>query len=366
EMYVGVFSDYVGLRIGNQRIAWGKGDVISPNDVLNPRDLRDPLLTDTELRHIPTFAVRADIQGGSNALQLVFQPFFVPDRYDVYGSNWAAIQPDSPLAYRGFFHLIDQLFDSTLHDQVQRVFAQTSLPTKPSAGARYTVTGHNVDASLYYHYGYDASPKVTLDPMFAGAIGSVDWTMATPTTLAPVLGLLDMGVAPYSVEFQRRHHIGVDGVTTIGSFALKIDAAYDTKHVYYQPDLVSFVSPAAQAVVSLEYQTGEIGKLLLLEGVYNRIMDTPPMIGLLGYNKDTEGVALLARWTFFDVIETEVRAVYEDSPHTTVFQPQLAYRARSGGLSIGAGALFIKGEGSSLGAYYGRNDSVYGLVKYAF
>jgi len=366
ELYVGAFSNGFGLRVGNQRIAWGKGDAVSPNDVLNPRDLRDPVLTDTELRRIPTFAIRSDIELGSSALQLVLQPFFVPDRYDLYGSNWAVIQPTSPEAYRGLFRLLTNLFDPSLHDRVQELFAQTSLPTKPSAGARYTFTGQNLDTSLYYHYGYDSTPRTTLDPTFAMAIGSVDWTTATPSTLKPVLDLLDAGVTPFTATFHRRHHIGIDGVTTIGPFALKLDAGYDTARVFYQPDLESFISPAATGVLSLEYQSGELGKLLLLEGIYNRVVDPLPATGLIGYKRDSEGVAVLARWTVFDVIEGELRAVIAVVPRTTIVQPQLAYRARSGGLMVAVGGLWVQGEALSLGDYFGRNDCVYGLLKYSF
>lgn len=366
EMYVGGIWDGFALRIGNQRIAWGKGDAISPNDVVNPRDLRDPLLTDTELRRIPTFLVRADIESGAHALQLLFQPFFIPDGYDISGSNWSIIQPTTPESIRGLFRLINGLFDPTLHDPAQKLFAQTTLPTNPSGGARYTYTGHNFDVSLYYHFGYNTTPTVTINPQFAGAIAMVDWRTATPTTLGPVLGLLDMGISPYSAAFTRRHHVGFDGVTTVGPIAVKIDAAYENKAVYYQPDIESFVTGQAQGVLSLEYQTGEIGKLLLLEGVYTHLMHTPPELGLIGYKRDTYGAAMTARWTFFDVIEAELRAVYELEPRTIVLQPQIAYRRRSNGFTVAAGALYLHGDPISLGDYYSRNNSTYVTIKYPF
>jgi hypothetical protein len=366
ELYVGVASETAGIRIGNQRIAWGKGDAISPNDVLNPADLRDPLLTDPELRRIPSFAARGDVESGSHALQLVLQPIFVPDRVEVFGSNWALIQPSSPEPYRGLFRVIAQLFDDSSYDQAQQLFARTELPTRPSAGGRYTFTGRNFDASLYYHFGYHRTPEVTLDPMFAGAIMSIDWRTATPSMLAPVLDLLDAGIAPFAATFRRRHHVGVDAVTTVGSIAFKLDAAFDTRRVFYQPDLLSFTAPAAQAVVSVEYQSGELGKLVLVEGIYNRIIDPLPAIGLIGYQRDTLGAAGVVRWTFFDRIEADVRAVFLVSPRTTIVQPQLAYRARSGAITVAVGASLIEGEAPSLGDYFDRNDRLYALVKYAF
>lgn|GEM_PF-1093432 len=364
ELYLGGIWDHFDLRVGNQRIAWGKGDAISPNDVVNPRDLRDPLLTDTELRRIPTFAVRADVESGSHALQIVVQPFFIPDGYEISGSNWSIIQPTTPEPIRGLFRLIDGLFDPSLHDPAQKLFAQTSLPDRPSGGARYTYTGHNFDASLYYHYGYTSTPEVKIDPRFAGAIAMVDWRTATPSTLAPVLGLLDMGIAPYSAAFDRRHHVGLDGVTTVGPIAIKLDAAYEDKAVFYQPDIESFVTGQTQGVLSLEYQTGEIGKLLLLEGVYTHLTHTPPE--LIGYKRDTYGAAMTARWTFGEVIEAELRAVFEVSPRTVVLIPQLAYRKHSNGFSVALGGLYLHGDASSLGDYYSRNNAAYLTIKWPF
>ncbi|HEY3802634.1 MAG TPA: DUF1302 family protein [Kofleriaceae bacterium] len=365
ELYVGAFWDHLDVRVGNQRIPWGKGDAISPNDILNPRDLRDPLLCDPELRRIPTFAIRVDASAGSSSLQLVVEPFFVPDRYDVYGSNWAVIQPSSPVAYRGFFGLLNGLFDPTLHDDVQQLFAQTSLPTLPSAGAHYTYTGHELDASVYYQYGYSSTPRVTVNPAFASALSQVDWTTATPSTLAPVLDLLDAGVKPFTATFVRRNHVGVDGVTTVGPFALKLDAAYETRGVFYQPDFTSFTSPFVQGVASVEYQSGELGKVVLLEAIYQHIFDPLPSIGLLGYEADTAALSLLARWTFFDRIEVELRALEGVDPRTTIVQPQLAYHTHSGSWTFAVGGLAMRGQAFSLGDYYSRNEYVYGLVKYA-
>jgi hypothetical protein len=121
-----------------------------------------------------------------------------------------------------------------------------------------------------------------------------------------------------------------------------------------------------QAVTTVEYQSGELGKLVLVELIYQHIIDPLPPIGLIGYKRDTVGVAAVARWTFFDVIEAEVRAVVAAMPRTAIVQPQLAYRARSGSVLLAIGALLLQGEAYSVGDYYGRNECVYGLVKYSW
>ncbi|MEO6598564.1 MAG: DUF1302 family protein, partial [Polyangiaceae bacterium] len=45
ELFLGFFSGPLDVRVGQQRIAWGNTDFMSPNDVMNARDLRDPFLS---------------------------------------------------------------------------------------------------------------------------------------------------------------------------------------------------------------------------------------------------------------------------------------------------------------------------------
>ena len=81
ELYVGFYGERVDLRVGQQRLAWGRAEFVSPNDVMNARDLRDPFVNETELNHLPTPMIRADVDAGWLALQLVVEPYFVPDTF---------------------------------------------------------------------------------------------------------------------------------------------------------------------------------------------------------------------------------------------------------------------------------------------
>ena len=111
ELFLGFYSTRFDLRIGQQRVAWGNTDFWSPNDVVNARDLRDPFLGEAEYRNLPTLLVRADLDLGFGTLQGLIGPAFVPDRFDVYGSNWAAVQPDAPVWARGLVNLAARSLD---------------------------------------------------------------------------------------------------------------------------------------------------------------------------------------------------------------------------------------------------------------
>ncbi len=367
ELYLGFFTKRFDLRVGQQRVAWGRGDFISPNDVLNAKDLRDPILAENEVLQMPTPMIRGDLDVGIGVLQLVVAPFFIPDRFDVYGTNWAAVQPDAPAAFRGFLNLSSRLVDPTLLDQFQPLLQQTSLPRydfrDTSAGLRFSWTWRKLDVSHYYHYGYDHMPLLTINPQFAQAVASLDYSKAGLADLAPVLGAIDAGQVPFTATYLRRHHVGIDAVTTAGPFALRLDAAYDSNRVFFRRDLTGVASDAFQAVVSAEYQTGDIGKTVLVEAMYLRVIqDTGP---LLLYEQNSYAIAALARWTFFKrtQLELELRGAVGVSPFTYMVRPQIGVKYRN--LAVRLGAVVLDGDDFSLGHYYRRNTSVYAIVKYA-
>src|SRR4029453_18242900 len=39
DTYVDLYGSWFDIRLGNQLITWGYADLLSPNDVINPRDL---------------------------------------------------------------------------------------------------------------------------------------------------------------------------------------------------------------------------------------------------------------------------------------------------------------------------------------
>jgi hypothetical protein len=349
ELYVGLFSKYVDFRIGQQRVAWGRADLQSPNDVLNARDLRDPILTETELRHVPTPLIRFDIDLGAVNVELVGTPVFVPDVYDVYGTNWAAIQQDAPAPVKQTLALLAASFDSTKQGGLNALLHETQLPganwTDPSGGAKVSAEIGGIDVGLYYHYGFDSTPVLSLTP--------------SPTSL-----LLTPAQA-FSATYVRRHHIGFDAAATAGPFAMRVDAAFETERVYYHAaDLTSQSSPSVMAVASIEYQTGDIDQVLLVEGIYNRvveIVDSP----LLGYDQDSFGVAATLRWPLWAGLSIDLRGLAGVEPVSLVLQPALRLKV-SDATSIKAGAVLLDGEVNSLGWYYRHNTSAFLQVKYSF
>ena len=78
EMYIDFLNitEWFDLRVGQQRIAWGKSLAFNPTDNLNPFNLENPLEFQERL---PTPAIKGSFYFGEHVtLTLVAQPFFVP------------------------------------------------------------------------------------------------------------------------------------------------------------------------------------------------------------------------------------------------------------------------------------------------
>lgn len=365
ELYVALYGKQVDFRLGAQRVAWGRADFVSPNDVLNARDTRDPFVSETETRTIPALLARADIDLTAATLELIYQPLFTPDRFDVYGSNWAVIQPDAPVWLRGVTNVIASSVDPTQQGAAQTLLQSTQLPSgdgsAPVVGAKLAWSAGGVDVDHYYQYGFDG-PRVAVDPALAGALGGVDWGHAGLTTLQPLLQAMDAGQHPLRVDYVRRHHIGLDATAPAGPFVVRLDAAYDTQRVFYRQDLTSTISPALQAVLSLEYQTGNVDNTLIVEETYLHAFDeTGP---LLIYDHDTLATALDARFKVRGPFSVELRAVLGERPVTAIVQPQVDFGVDPFVLSLGG--LWLGGESGSFGDYFHRNREIYFKAKWLF
>jgi hypothetical protein len=258
--------------------------------------------------------------------------------------------------------------DPSLGDAVQPLLGQTELPagdgTGASGGARFSWSAGGVDVDHYYYYGFDPAPRLEVDAGFAMMAGQIDFTRATLTDLAPVLQAIDAGMRPVRSTYVRRHHVGADVQRAVGPLLVRLDAAYDSEAVLAARNLTGVVSPTAQAVAGVEYQTGDVGKALVVEALYLRVLDPPPPGTLLFQRDDTMAVTALARWTFVEHLELEARAVIGVAPFGYVVRPQVGWRA--GPLAVHVGALLLDGDSASFGHYYRRNQSGYLNVRYAF
>ena len=383
EAYVAFSLGRLDLRIGQQRIAWGSSDAYAPNDVLNGRDVRNPFLFDSEMLILPTPAVRADVDLQVAILSLVVEPFVPSDRFDLYGTNWAIVQPDAPRAYRRLFGTLAQGLDRTevasLQDTLTGGQLSGSNPANASFGGSLKMHLGSVDLSYYFLSGFDRQPAVYVDPAFQKQIESLD---ATQLNGGVFEALLNQGRAstkalggPILISYRRRNHVGMDAQTTAGPFVIRADLAYDSSKTFFATDtLNSVLRPAVQEVLGLEYQTGSLNKLIGVEAWAMQVLDPQtryvpaldqgPASSLLWYKDQNFGAGGLVRWSFFENGIVEMRSNLNVEPFWYSIRPEIGYQSST--FTIRGGFFAIGGDDATFGGYYRRNNTAYITSRFSF
>jgi hypothetical protein len=383
EAYVAFSVGRLDLRIGQQRIAWGSSDAYAPNDVLNGRDVRNPFLFDSEMLVLPTPAVRADIDMQVAILSLVLEPFVPSDRFDLYGTNWAVVQPDAPKAYRRLFGTLSQGLDrtevSSLQDTLTGGQLSGSNPANASIGGSLKMHVGSVDLSYYVLSGFDRQPAVSVDPAFQRQIESLDATQLNGGVFDALLNQTRASTravgGPVLISYRRRNHVGMDAQTTVGPFVLRADIAYDSLKTFFTADtLNSVLRPTVQEVLGLEYQTGSLSKVIGVEvwamqvldpeTRYVPALDQGPSSSLLWYRDKNFGVAGLVRWSFFENGIIEVRSAVNGGPIWYSARPEIGYQSST--FTVRGGFLAIGGEEGAFGGYYRRNSTAYITSRFSF
>jgi hypothetical protein len=383
EAYVGFTVGRLDLRLGQQRIAWGSSDAYSPNDVLNGRDVRNPFLLDGEMLVLPTPAVRADVDLQVAILSIVLEPFVPSDRFDLYGTNWAVVQPDAPKSYRRLFGTLSQGLDrtevSSLQDTLTGGQLSGSNPANASIGGSLKMHLGSVDLSYYVLSGFDRQPAVFVDPAFQKQLESLDATQLNGGVFDAVrnqaLASTRALGGPILISYRRRNHVGMDAQTTAGPFVLRADVAYDSTKTFFAADtLNSVLRPAVQEVLGLEYQTGSFNKLIGVELWAMQLLDPEthyvpaleqgPSSSLLWYRDNNFGAAGLVRWSFFENGIIELRSSVNSAPVWYSARPEIGYQSST--FTIRGGFLGIGGEPGSFGGYYRRNSTAYITTRFSF
>ncbi len=104
ELYFDWYFDDYDLRIGKQKVIWGRATGGFVTDILSPVDLREFLTQDPEDLRIGFTAINLTRYYRSNFFQIVLSPLFEPDLLPEPDSRWFPIQMipgPIPVSYNG-------------------------------------------------------------------------------------------------------------------------------------------------------------------------------------------------------------------------------------------------------------------------
>jgi hypothetical protein len=199
------------LDLGKQFVRWGKADVLTPTDRFAPRDYLNVIGAD----FLAVRGVRGVLELGSQALDLVWVPFFTPSRLPLLDQRWAVAPPGIRLVARE---------------------DGEALPERAQIGARFGRTLAAYEYSVSFYDGFNHLPVFDQLPL-----------LAQSTTLV-VPG------APIPVELVRRfpklRMYGGDAAVPTRWFTAKGEVAYFTTS---STDIDEYVL----YVIQLERQSGE-------------------------------------------------------------------------------------------------------------
>jgi hypothetical protein len=384
-------------RIGVQKFAWGKLDGVPPSDVLNPRDLHDPLVRDVEESKIGIPAVLARyylppleaLRTSEVRAEAVWIPLAVPPRVALAAERWF---PSSVNVTRGVTlgpARVERLFGIERQVRVPITFRTLNQrpPAELDAGGwafRLGATSWGTDWDVAHYTGPETAPDARL---------LVDVELESPLD-APSLRV------PATVNLQQAHDLihmtSIDWSAALGGLTLRAEAAgfVDRPYLRITQDLFA---PAALAAIPRP-QRARILRRLLMEraarvplgelfvdrdtvewgvGADYLIRGFLPLVQLtqvvfvdggpeqLLADPETRVLASLRKRLWQDTLELEARGLYAIEPGAWLLYPRATYRLtdrvrlRFGYLAI-AGPLF-----TYLGQFH-RNDQFVLEARYTF
>lgn len=408
EAYFDVYLPSVDLRLGKQKVAWGKLDRFQPNDFLNPLSYSDPFLLDEAERKIGVPAVQASYYlpevawlPAESRVTTVWVPQYVPYRFptarcdvdhDVSRCSterWfppAATPPQTFTVPAGVIPLGNGMFNPPitvpLSFRVQNEPSPSWRFENNEIGLRYSGIVRDVDTALYYYHGFDNQPAFHLG---AAAVGVPDASkplgvdaLSGATTLTPQFRHIDAG--------------GADAAYAVDRFTFRGEAAYisgrpfthDLRFLITDPS--SLDQQLARAVFQLAHGAGSVpivlpqafvqrdavewgvggdylyeGYLLLLQVNQTDVRHSPG--NLLIKDVETRFLVNLRKSFLADTLQTQLIAGHALESDYTYVRPRLLYRVTDN-VDAEVGYIFIAGRAQSTIGQYRRNDE--GWVRLAY
>jgi hypothetical protein len=392
EAYADVHLRRADLRLGIQKVAWGKLDGVPPTDVVNPRDYHDPLVDDFEERKIGIPALlgtyylpdlpRLDLS--ELRATLVWVPLAVPPRLALRDERWfpaSTVPPSAVVVPRA---LASQLLGVPLPGPLVIPVSFGTLDHRPprrldagGIGLRLGGTWRESDWDLYHYTGPETGPDADLR-------SEVQLVSKAPLRLR-------------AVSFLRQAHdvihmTGADASTALGGFTVRAEAAYfdDRPYLRLSSDLVrEATAPAALAGVGRQVlQRGRarvpigdlfptldavewgVGADYLIHGFtplvqLNQIVILDRAPRLLIHDPDTRASATLRKKLLAERLELEVRGVYALERQAWYVFPRASYRVTDD-LRLRLGYLALGGPRASLLGQFRGNDEFVLQARYSF
>jgi hypothetical protein len=408
EAFGDLHLERADVRVGVQKVAWGKLDGIPPTDLIDPRDYHDPFVRDLEEGKIGVPAILGtyylpdvppvDLRG--LRATFVWVPIAVPSRLALLEERWF---PGSTAPVRRVV-----LPRARTEQAIERAFGVDVVldrapvipvdfrtlnhrpPKQLDAGAigfRLGGSWREMDWDVYHYTGPEPGPNADLlTTLF----------LLAPPAVDPVTHVVDLRLRAQSVLRQAHdtiHMTGGDWSAAFGGATVRGEIAFFDDRPYLRvardrisPEALSqlplrrlarqllahghvFV-PLGDLFVdrnSVEWGIGADylvhGFLPLLQVSQVALLESAPR--LIINDPETRLVANLRKRFAQDRAEFEMRAVYTAERGAWLVFPRVSYQLRDD-LRVRLGYLALGGTRNSLIGQYGQNDELVLQARYSF
>jgi len=245
------------VTLGRQIVAWGEGDGLSPLDIVNPRDMREPGLSDLDDIRIPVLASRLGWFKGNHRVEAMItheahwgfrSPPLGP--FSPFPSIIGKSMQDNPIVKQLDINVVEKMrgHDVDFSDNIDGV-----SPAAWQYLGRWVYKGEGIDLGLYAASVIDRQGIISMD-----AAGQMD-----------LFGKV-MNPDPQDIRLHMRHLryalFGTSGAWAYGSLLLKWELAFEKSRPY---NVGGFESLGARRADQVD---------LMLGITYNGISNT--MIGI--------------------------------------------------------------------------------------
>jgi len=378
------------LRLGVQKVAWGKLDGIPPTDVVNPRDYHDPLVQDFEERKIGVPAAlgtyylpdlpRFDLH--ELRATLVYVPITVPPRLALVEERWFPTSTVPPLRiviaperleppFRMLFPngLVVPIRFGTLNHRPPQRFEDGAI------GFRFGGTWRETDWDFYHYTGPETGPDADLRVTVIGQTGRHPVRVESRLTQA----------------HDTIHMTGVDAARAFGGLTVRAEAAHfdDRPYLRVGSELAAEIAamanpnrifrrlksgpvrlPAGPLFPSVDSVEWGVGADYLIHGFMplvqlNQIVLLDPAPRLLIADPETRLSGTLRKRLLAERLELEVRGVYAIERQAWYVFPRASYLVRDD-LRVRLGYLALGGPRTSILGQFRDNDEVVLQARYSF
>lgn len=383
EAYVDLYLGPVDLRLGQQVVSWGVSDLMNPNDVVNPRDLRQGLLAFDSDQRLPVLAVRASYHWRWLKVEAVWLPLFKPNRMDLYGSDFAMLGPGASSRLAEAEHQVERLLDPTLHRLAQPLLLQTRRPaddlTGSTAGLRVSAAHRGWDVALQYFFGWDLTPALSVDEQVYGMAMEGRLFVNNSLNFAALLPLVE-GRSLYRSTFDHTHQLGLSLAKAFASVSVKLDVSYQPDRGFIRTDPVAgpfgngmmdlrVEHHTLLSALSVEYAWGS--KLVAqLQGVHLALLDRrrADTRELMGFLREAHAALVLAYVRLQLLRQTLLitAAAAVDLLHGSFTLAPMVHYKITDHWRVGVGALIFEGKSDTLFGAWTKNDLLWADVRWSF